>query len=432
MPALNQVDSGWRSAWAQSGERIRLRKAAARILGDPRVLWTVVAMVTVQRLLAEVPVFLPPGADAYQFVESGREALTNPGAIYARSAAEIAAGHPWTITWPPPQILMAIPFARLPGDAGPWLWAATNALMAVAGLYCLYRAVGSRGPTKLPVFVLITLCFTPLFEDIRLGQRGGALLLLAGWAMLVVRSHPVLAGVLTGLGTSIKFYPAAMALSVGGRRWPRFAGATFATAATVLAVSFIPFGGPFQYVTRVLLPVAAGSSLGTRDCFQNSTPLLFSRIVGGEPFSRVSASGVWTTVVLVPWHLTALAHALSYVTIAALIGVTIWAAWRSGWAQPYAMSMAFSLGALVPGDVYTYQFIAVLPLTLVLLLGAIEKHLWWIAALPALAVLTFESSPCALVVPGLWTVAGLVLLIAAAVEAPRFRDSSALRDGSSR
>ena len=167
------------------------------------MLWTVVAIVTVQRLLAEVPVFLPPGADAYQFVESGREALTNPGAIYARSAAEIAAGHPWTITWPPPQILMAIPFARLPGDAGPWLWAATDALMAVAGLYCLYRAVGSRGPTKLPVFVLITLCFTPLFEDIRLGQRGGALLLLTGWAMLVVRSHPVLAGVLTGLGTSI-------------------------------------------------------------------------------------------------------------------------------------------------------------------------------------------------------------------------------------
>jgi len=429
---LNQVESGWRSAWAESGERIRLRKAAARILGDPRVLWTVVALVAIQRLLAELPVFLPREADAYQFVESGREALTNPGAIYAASAAEVASGHPWTITWPPPQILMAVPFGRLPGDTGVWLWVATNAFMAIAGLYFLYRAIGSRDSRTLPIYVLVTLCFTPIFEDVRLGQRGGALLLLAGLAMLLVRSHPTLAGVLTGVGASIKFYPAAMAISVGGRQWLRFAGATFASAATVLAVSFIPFGSPFQYVTRVLLPVAAGSAGGTKDCFQNSTPLLFSRLVGGEPFTRVNAYGVWTTVGLVPWHLTVLAHVLSYLTVATLVAATVWAASRSGWAQPYSMSLAFSLGALVPGDVFTYQFIAVLPLTLVLLVRAVDQQRWLIVAIAGLAVFTFESSPCALLVPGLWTIAGLCLFAAAAIEAPRFTDSSAPRDGSGR
>jgi hypothetical protein len=420
---LNQVRTeADRRQDAAESEWTPLRRAAARILGDQRLLWTIAGIVAVQRTLAELPVFLPPGADAYAFVLSGREALTNPGAIYAASAADIAAGHPWTITWPPPQILLAVPFATLPDDTGVWAWAAANGLMAVAGLFFLYRAIQPRRARALPIYVLIALCFTPLFEDIRLGQRGGALVLLAGLAMLLVRSHPTLAGVLTGLGTSIKFYPAALTLSVGGRQWLRFAGATFATAATVLAVSFIPFGSPFQYVTRVLLPVAAGSAGGTKDCFQNSTPLLFSRLVGGEPFTRVTASGVWTTVAMVPWHLPSLAHVLSYLTIGALVAATVWASRRSGWAQPYSMSLAFSLGALIPGDVYTYQFIAVLPLALVLLLGAVERQRWLIVAVAGLAVLTFESSPCALVVPGLWTIAGLALFAAAAIEAPRFRN----------
>ncbi|MHB8589616.1 MAG: glycosyltransferase family 87 protein [Candidatus Dormibacteraceae bacterium] len=406
----------------------RLQAAAANFLGDPRVLWSIAAMMAIRRVLADISVLLPPGADAYSFIAGGRQALSDPGRIYVNSAALIAAGHTWTITWPPPQLLLAVPFALLPEPADVWAWVITNALMSAVGLYLLYGAIGSSSGRTLPIFVLVVLFFTPLFEDIRLGQRGGLLLLLAGAAMVTIHRHPVLAGSLTGLGTSIKFYPAAMLLSVAPRQWSRFTGALCVVASLVLAVTFIPFGSPLAYATRILLPVALGSPGNpalTHDCFQNSTSLLFSRLVGGQEFSLESAAGVWSSVTLVPWHLPWLAHALTYLTITALIAGTVWAAHRSGWAQPYSMSLAFTLGALVPGDVYTYQFISVLPLTLVLLLKAIDRHHWGTVATVSVSLYLLVSSPCALVFPGLWTIAGLAIFGAAVVEAQLFQETGA-------
>jgi len=407
---------------AQARLTARLRVAAGRVLGDARLLWAIVGIVAIERIIAELPVFLPAGADAFQFILSGQLALTHPGSIYPNSAALIAAGHPWTITWPPPQILLAIPFALLPQPAGVWIWVVTDGVLAATGLFWLYRAIDLRGKSLLPLYCLVILCFSPLFEDVRLGQRGGPLLFLAGAAMVTVRSHPALAGALTGIGTSIKFYPAALAMAVKPRQWMRFSGALAGVATTVLAVSFIPFGSPIQYITGVLLPVAKGSAGTTRDCFQNSTPLLFSRLLGGASFSELNSSGVWTSVTLVPWHLTSAAAVLTYVTIAAVVGSAAWAGWRSGWAQPYSMSLAFSLGALVPGDVYTYQFIALMPLTLVLFMKAVEQRRWWIVGVVAGAVWIFVSSPCTLVVPGLWTIAGLAVFGAAVAGAARFKE----------
>lgn len=400
----------------------RLRAAAANFLGDRRVLWFLVGIMAVRRAVAEVPVFLPPGADAYEIISSARQALSDPGGIYVRSAALIATGYEWTVTAPPPGILIAAPFSLLPAPADVWAWAAANALMSAIGLYWLYRALGPRARWTLPVFVLIVLLFTPLFEDIRLGQRGGPLVLLAGAAMLTVRRHPTLAGALTGLSTSIKFYPAAMVLGVAPRQWSRFTGALVAVAAAVLAVTFIPFGSPLNYLTGVLIPVLLGNPAWNTDCFQNSTSLLFSRLVGGAPYSVENASAVWTNVTLVPWHLPWLAKGLTYLTIAALFAGTVWAARRSGWAQPYSMSLALALGTLVPGHIYTYQFIAMLPLTLVLVLKAIERRHWGTVAIVGVGLYALVSSPCALIFPGLWTVAGLAIFGAGVAEARLFRE----------
>lgn len=407
-----------------SSFKTRLQAASAILLGDRRVLWSLVGIMAIRRALAELPVFLPPGADAYEIVASAREALSDPAGIYVKSAALIARGYEWTVTAPPPGILIAVPVMVLPAPADVWLWAATNALMSALGLYWLYRALGPRLRWTLPAFILIVLLFTPLFEDIRLGQRGGPLVLLGGASMLTVRRHPALAGALTGLSTSIKFYPAAMALSVSPRQWMRFTGALIAVAATVLAVTFIPFGNPLVYLTGVLIPVLLGNPAWNSDCFQNSTPLLFSRLVGGAPYSVESASAVWTNVTLVPWHLPWLATGLTYLTISALFVSTVWAARRSGWAQPYSMSMAFSLGTLVPGHVYTYQFIAMLPLTMVLVLKAIERQRWGTVAIVGAALYLLVSSPCALVFPGLWTIAGLAIFVAAVAKAQLFREAA--------
>jgi hypothetical protein len=401
---------------------LRLRAAAANILGNPRVLWTIAGIMAVRRILADLPVFLPPTADAYPFIDAGRQALSDPGSIYPTAAAVIASGSPFAILWPPPQTLLAIPFALLPPPFDVWVWVATNALMSAVGLFFLYRAIGARSRWSLPAFVLIILWFTPLFEDIRLGQRGGPLMLSAGAAMLAVRRHPVVAGALTGLGTSIKFYPAAMLLSVSPRQRWRFALALVGVGAGVLALSFIPFGNPVIYLTKILIPTLTGNTTSSHDCFQNSTPLLYARLVGGQDFSVGDSNGVWHNVALIPWHLPLVAKGLTYVTVAALFVGMIWASRRSRWAQPFSMSLAFSLGTLVPGEVFTYQFIAMLPLTLVLTLKAIERQRWGTVALVGLALLMLVSSPCALFFPSLWTVAGLSIFGAAVAGSNLFRE----------
>lgn len=390
-----------------------LNLAAERVLGDPRLYWLVVVLVAARRVIAELPVWLPNTADAYLFVQSGRDALSHPGSIYERSAALVATGYTWTVTWPPTQIALAIPFGLAPPGADVWLWVAADVLCAVVGLTFLFRSIGARTRVALPIFVLVTLCFSPLFEDLRLGQRGGVLLLLACASMLVVRSRPVLGGVLAGFATSLKFYPAAMVLAVDRSRRSRFVVALVATATGALAIAFIPFGSPVFYVTKILFPVAQGRNPATAaSCFENSTPQLFYRLVGGAPWSTLSSS-TWSTVGPLPWHLPVLAQALTYATIGLLIVGTVWASRRLAWAQPFSLALAFSLGALVPGDVYTYQFVALLPLTLVSVLTAVEQKRWVLVGALALAVWVFVSSPCALIFPGLWNIAGLVIFAVA-------------------
>jgi glycosyl transferase family 87 len=383
------------------------------VLGDQRLYWVVILLVAARRVIAELPVWLPDSADAYPFVQSGRDVLSHPGSIYERSAALVATGYTWTVTWPPPQIVLAIPFGLAPPGADVWLWVTADAFCAVIGLILLFRSIRAQNRLALPIFVLVTLCFSPLFEDVRLGQRGGVLLLLACASMLVVRSRPVLGGVLAGIATSLKFYPAAMVLSVDRSRRSRFVGALAATATGVLAITFIPFGSPVLYVTKILLPVGQGRNPATvASCFENSTPQLFYRLVGGVPWSTLSTS-TWSTVGPLPWHLPVLAQLLSYATIGLLIVGTVWASRRSSWAQPFSLALAFSLGALVPGDVYTYQFIALLPLTLVLVLTAVQQNRWVLTGVLGLAIWVLVSSPCALVFPGLWNIAGLAIFAVA-------------------
>jgi hypothetical protein len=86
------------------------------------------------------------------------------------------------------------------------------------------------------------------------------------------------------------------------------------------------------------------------------------------------------------------------------------------------MSLAFSLGALVPAEVFTYQFIPLLPLTLVLVLKATQLQRWAAVAIAVAALYVLVSSPCALVFPGLWTIAGLAIFVTAVAEARRFRE----------
>lgn len=399
----------------------RLRIAAGRTLLDRRLLWALVAVLTAARVFVEIPVFMPLGADVFAFLDVGRQVLSHPGAIYPQTVEQIAQGHVFGVLAPPPQLLVAALYALLPASIGPGLWVGTNTLASAAALIALRRAIGSRDSAITPIFLLVVLCFTPLFEDIRLGQRGGVLMILSVGAMAWVQNRPRAAGVLAGLASAFKFYPAAMVLGVGPpKRWA-FISSLGLTGALVLGLSFIPFGSPLFYLRNVLLPSLTWQNAGNHDCFQNSTPLLFARVVGGESFSVINKEGVWREVAFIPWHLHTLATVLTYLTLLALVAGTIWAVRRTGAAQPYSLALCFSLGTLIPGEVFTYQFLPMLPLTLVLFIKCVGHRMIGTLAVLGVALWVLLLSPCALPLPSLWTVAALAIFGLAVWRAPTFR-----------
>ena len=103
-------------------------------------------------------------------------------------------------------------------------------------------------------------------------------------------------------------------------------------------------------------------------------PLLFARVVGGESFGVIDQSGTWRQATFVPWHFEALAGGLAYLTIGVVFLAAIWAVWRSGAAQPYSLALCFSLGTLLPGEVFTYQFLPMLPLLVIVFMKALERR----------------------------------------------------------
>ncbi|HKC19981.1 MAG TPA: glycosyltransferase 87 family protein, partial [Candidatus Dormibacteraeota bacterium] len=312
-------------------------------------------------------------------------------------------------------------YALLPGSIGPIAWVATNAAASAAALVIMFRHLGRKKDWALPVFCLLTICFTPLFEDIRLGQRGGLIMLLGVGAMVMVLRHPILAGLAGGAATSLKFYPGAMLLGAGPKRnwkfWTSLVGCSFA----LLAATFFPFGSPLLYVTGVLLPSLRWQSSGPHDCFQNSTQLLFARVVGGEPYSLIDQAGAWRQETFVPWHYPQLATVLTYLTIAAIVVAMLWAVRRSGGAQPYSLALGFSLGTIVPGEVFTYQFLPMLPLLLIVFMKGIELRQIGVIVTLSAALWVLLVSPCALPLPSAWTVAALTIFGVAVWQAPAYR-----------
>lgn len=409
---------------ASLGPRITI--AGQRVVSDRRLLWGLAAVFAARRLIAELPVWVPDTADVYQFISVGHVVLTDPASIYPTVADQIVNGDFFSSLYPPPQLLLGALYALAPDSSGPALWVATNLAAAVVALVVLLRMLAMFHPAAQPAFWIIVFCFTPLFEDLRLGQRGGLLLMLAVLAMATVRKQPLLAGVLGGFATSLKFYPGALIFGVRPRRQWKFAASLVASSAAILAVSFIPFGSPIFYLTKVLIPSITWQNSGAHDCFQNSTQLFFARVVGGEPFTVGDPRGDWHSVRFVPWQFPTLATLLTFATLAGILLCTLWAVRRSAFAQPYSLALCFSLGTLLPGEVFTYQFLPMLPLTLVVSMHLVRHKKVGSLLVIGVALWVLIASPCALPLPSLWTVAAIAIFAVAVFKAPLFRHDASI------
>jgi hypothetical protein len=297
---------------------------------------------------------------------------------------------------PAPQAFLAAPFGLLSETWGVYLWIAVDTACLAVAAWLLIRRLP---PLPRAVAAAVGALFPPGWAELAAGQRGGAIVLLSVGAMVVVAARPVLAGALAGTGASLKYYPLAMAL---GRPRAAFVSALGGAFALLTVLAFLPLGGVVDYLRRVLLPALAPND---PECAIVSTRGLWMRWVGGSTWEWLPPGG--PQFLRSPVQLPALATAGYLATDLALVAATVWAARRSGWHPAYGLALGLGLGALLPGEVYPYQVLPLLPLLLLVVGMAVRARRWapLLALAPALALLL--RPPCDLPVPNLWTLGAL-------------------------
>ena len=394
-----------------------------RLLTRPALYWALAAVFWIRVVV--LTVLTPRRPDTEGMWEGARAYLTEPSHMYDAAADYLARLHiiapPGGLdafVSPPPVAALAIPIALLPKDVAVQVWTAIDAVALVASLAILFRVVATRHPVAQPVFWLVAGYFPPLFADVSAGQRGGILLVCAMASIWLERRSPVIAGAVGGLAASLKYFPAAMIIGPRPAHRVRFAAALGIAAVAVTAITFIPlgWGGAVSYYQHVLLP-----SLGSHnpDCAYDSVRTLFTRYIGGEEFAVPGGTGY--LLVTSPLHFGTLAIVLSYLSAVAFAAAAAWAAWRSGWNPAYGMALGFALGALIPNEVWPYQWLPLLPLALLLVVRAVEQRRAVTLMLLAICMLGFYKQPCELFFPNLWTVAAIGIFVLAVWENRLFR-----------
>ena len=398
----------------------------ARVFQRPLLYWAVAAAFWIRAIV--LTVLTPRRFDTEGMWEGGRAYLNDPSHMYDAAANYLARLHiiapPGGLdafVSPPPVAVLAVPIALLPKQVGVQVWTAFDALAMVVALWLLYRVLAPKHPLSRPMFWLVAGYFPPLFADMSAGQRGGVLLVCATASIWLERKRPALAGAVGGLAAAFKYFPAAMIIGPRpGHRVP-YAVALGAIAVVFTALAFVPLGlgGAVFYYQHVLLP-----SLGSYnpDCAYDSVKTLFTRYVGGEEFAVPGGSGY--ILVRSPLHYERLAVLLSYLSALLFAGAAAWGAWRSGWNAAYGMSLGFALGALIPNEVWPYQWLPVLPLALLLVVRGVERRRWGTLGLLALCLLGFYRQPCELFFPNLWTVAAVGIFALAVWENRLFRTAT--------
>ena len=389
--------------------------AFRRVAGTAAVGWTVAAIAGMRTLAVAVVTASRP--DGTMFVQAGSDWLHNPGALYAGVAETIAHTHAFpheVFVNPAPLAVLAAPFSLLPRPLDLVAWTAADTLCLLAAVLLIDRCLRLRGPLRAWYWAVVML-FPPVFDEVLASQVTGFVLLLACAAITVTR-RPLISGALAAGGALIKLYPAFLVLGEGPNRLSRFITGAVVAAAAGLGFAFVRPGlmSPVSYLTKVLVSVLQVAP--EQDCATVSVPGLWDRLLGGQSYTLLNGPAHLVSAVL---DIPVLATIAKAATAAAMIGAVVWAGWRSRWARPYAPALALALGAVIPGDVYPYAVLALLPATLVVFVAAVRGRAWGFVAVIVASIVAMLQQPCDLPVPNLWTLAMLALFVTAVAYAPR-------------
>jgi hypothetical protein len=387
------------------------------VLKDRRIAWSIVVVEAARLLVINFVTTARP--DAASFLGAGREWLNHPSHLYDAATAYIATNHispAQGVIGPPGAALLATPFSLLPSPWDVVGWTVADCVCVLLALFLLDRMLRLSGALRAWYWV-VALYFPPLFAETIASQIGGYLMLLGCASIVLVGRRPGWAGVLAAVGCDIKLYPISLVLGAGPRRLRAFVGGVAGGGLLLGALTFGPIGwnSPVHYVRDVLLP-ALGSHFA--DCQVVSVFSFWDRLIGGASYPTL-ASGHETWMQIGP-DIPGLAEGLGVASVVGIVVMCVAAARRSGWHPVYSPAIAFSLGALLPGELRTYQVLPLLPLVLIVLVTALRAGDARVVIGIALGLLGVVVQPCSLVFPNLWTVAIVWLFVVCASQARRY------------
>jgi hypothetical protein len=401
----------------------RLKRAAGVVLTRPALYWAIAIVFWIRVMV--LTLLTPRRLDAEGMWEGAHAYITDPVHLYDSAAAYLARLHiiapPGGLdafVSPPTLAALAAPIALLPKQVGVQVWTGIDAIALGVALFLLYRMLASRHRLAQPLFWFAAAYFPPVFADVVAGQRGGILLVGAMASIWLERNRPVVAGVVGGVAAALKYYPAAMVIGPRPEHRVRYAVALGVALLVVTIASFIPLGlgGTLFYYQHVLLPSLASHN---PDCAYDSVRTLFMRTIGGEPFAQPGGTGY--VIVSSPIHWPVVALVFSYASALLFAAGAAWGAWRSGWNPAYGMSLGFALGALIPNEVWPYQWLPILPLVLLLVVRGVERRRVRTLVLLGVFLLGFYRAPCDLFFPNLWTLSAIAIFVLALWENQLFR-----------
>ncbi len=391
------------------------RGRVAKVLGDPRVVWLIAGVLVLRLLVLNIPG--PPRPDGISFLDAARLWRTDPHHLYDGVAAyirETGYGPAEGLISPPTPAVVATPFSFLPAPLDLIFFTVADIACMAGALLLLDRHLKLSGSLRAWYWV-VALVFPPLFAETQASQITGFILLLGIGALLTAERRPALAGALAAVGTGMKLYPASWIVGVRPRHMPRFVAGGLVAGIAVLVISFGPVGSPITYLRDVLFPV-----LGTPypDCGIVSISTFWDRLLGGVAYPVLDGQAIVHHQL--PWAYPGVAHALSVATLVGVVAAALWGVRRSNWHPAFAMTLALSLGALIPGELRTYQVLPLLPLILVSGVAAWRGGRRRSVAVLGVGLLGTVVQPCSLAFPNVWTVALVVLFAASVAQAPLF------------
>ena len=288
-------------------------------------------------------------ADFLYYVEAGRLAWADPLTVYAGP----------NFLYPPPSALLMMAAALPPLRVGYVLMAALNTALLVACVRVGERLHPSppRGWARAALWTA-ALGAAPALQNVKFGQVGPLILLVASLFLLWVERRPAWAGAVLAVGFWIKLYPAVLGLFALRRgSWPAVGGAVAAGLAIPLLL--LPLFPPSLYLDYLhdVLPRVTGQTVPT--VLNGGLPATVQRLA-------LPASA------LVQYTPIPLTDAAAWAGRLALVGGVGAAAlaWARGLETATAGALALAAVAVSSSFAWEYTFVLAMPAAMAALLVA--------------------------------------------------------------